>query len=476
MTKKFDIEELLKTSLTDENQQVPPDLFLKIDKRIIKKKKKRRLLRFLFWSGMIIMLVYSILLIRESFNTNSIGFETEKKQYSKNKNDSGNIKFTDDHNRSFTGANDNKKNEHKESTESANYDQEFKVAPDYSLYNDESLIESENKPELLNDSGLSSGESNDDDMEFANIDNSGLNTPSIKIIKRSGIGRSDNKALNYSFTTDDDKSKKVIHMESIFTDKVAGSMDSIILPYREVIAADNSNKSLTSEQKVNREKRKNSIVVYSGPVFYDIAVFKPYFVSGVLSNQSFQSGGFEIGVNYSRNFSNRLKFSLSGIYNQKRSGFTYDLLIGEEDYFNLYQNNILIPIDKLDSPNSCNCFLAEDVELNYQIQMMLFSAGLGFELFESEKVSLETNIDIATNLQSKFINNSNKVVKFVNSKTETFNAVRLKLGINFGYRINNRFLIYASPAYSVYYTNSSKSMFVQPLREIILPVGLSIEF
>ena len=143
--------------------------------------------------------------------------------------------------------------------------------------------------------------------------------------------------------------------------------------------------------------------------------------------------GFQIGLGGFYRITDRFELSLNGNYGQRTTQFNYDLMISESDYFTLYQNDIAIPLENLDDPSTCNCFLAEDASLNYSINTVAISLGASFDLIKKPKYSFGPQVEFGTIASTKFTNSQNSVVSFAPELKERFIGSILGLGLNLNY-------------------------------------------
>ncbi len=234
--------------------------------------------------------------------------------------------------------------------------------------------------------------------------------------------------------------------------------------------------SETSQLKDNNFQSHWALTVFGGPNIYTISVFKPYFTSGLLSQQIFKSKGFEFGMGAEYKLNKHIRFSSVLSYNSKQSEFKHDLVITESDYLSNYQNNILIPVSNLDNSDNCNCFLAEDASLNYKVSSLNISVGSHFKLYETKRFDILMNLNVSTNFITTFKEISSTVIDFGGDVSDNFNSIRLGGGFIFDIKLNKRITLGLSPTY--FMTNYSKDtkIHAEILKEVVIPIRFKINF
>ncbi len=219
---------------------------------------------------------------------------------------------------------------------------------------------------------------------------------------------------------------------------------------------------------------KMGIIAYGGPTLYEIVVFKPYFEAGQLTANTGASRGVEFGLGVYRKLSARLEAQLMVNYNQKQTQFQANLMVSQADYFDLYLQNEPIPLENLDDPNSCNCFLVEDASLNYQINTFKLSLGGEFYWLNRQKLKLSSQFNISGNLSTTFNGNSNGVVAFPTTASEQFSTVGFLFGTGVSYQLSKKIQLGIMPSYR-FVAVSSTSFIATPFFEFMLPVRVKFD-
>jgi hypothetical protein len=228
------------------------------------------------------------------------------------------------------------------------------------------------------------------------------------------------------------------------------------------------------EETMKKAKLFNAYI-YGGPSWFNMAVFKPYFISGDLSSRSFQSSGYDFGIGLEKKF-NRFGIALEGAYDFKQSQFEYDLMISEEDYFELYENNEFIPLEQLDDPSSCDCFLAEDAALNYSISTLSGSIGLTYVILKRSKWQLTSAFHFGTDFSTRFRQNSQAVISFPDNLNEQFNSLRLQSRIGLNYQLTPYLSMGIMPEYLFIRPSKNHGIYAKSIHRLTLPLRLSFHF
>jgi hypothetical protein len=218
-----------------------------------------------------------------------------------------------------------------------------------------------------------------------------------------------------------------------------------------------------------------SVHLYGGPSFYDIAVFKDYFVSGALSKRTFASSGFEAGAGVHYNFTDRFGVYGGFAFNRKKSTFTYDVVVTESDYFTLLEQGQKIPLANLADDGSGSCFLAENAGADYTLTSFLLSAGATYKFLEVGKLSAYADLRFSANLQSSLQLTRMEVLDFAQQKKERFSYFQPGIGFTLSYEISKRFSVGLSPSYSVQ-TGQKESSVYKKLNELVVPVSVGVHF
>lgn len=229
----------------------------------------------------------------------------------------------------------------------------------------------------------------------------------------------------------------------------------------------------TSTPDFNSKKSPFGLLVYGGYMAYEQSVFKSYFTSGMLSQVDFTSSGFEFGLGAYYRIKERFEISLIGNYGQRQTSFSYDLVISENDFFQFYENNTAIPLENLDDPNSCNCFLAENASLDYVTTTIAISLGGSYDLIKKPKYSFGPHLEFSAVASTNFKNNKSTVISFSSELKERFTGSILGMGINFNYQINQRIQLGLAPRYRFQFVQKS-SIYAENVRMLFVPIQLKI--
>lgn len=251
--------------------------------------------------------------------------------------------------------------------------------------------------------------------------------------------------------------------------------DSTSIPVEDLVIGQDSIPSIDSTDVPDLKTNTFGLLAYGGYMAFDQAVFKPYFSSGLLSQVDFPSIGSEYGLGAYYRFKNRFEFSLIGSYGQRNSNFNYDLMISESDFFNLYENDQEIPLENLDDPTSCNCFLAQGARLDYSIQTVAISLNASFDLIKKPKYSFGPLLGFGTVVNSKFSNNSSSIISFSPELKERFASSILRMGLSFHYQLTPKMQVGIAPNFNLQFTKKS-SIYAKDSRLFLVPLQLKWAF
>lgn len=220
-------------------------------------------------------------------------------------------------------------------------------------------------------------------------------------------------------------------------------------------------------------------IVYGGPSFFEMALFKDYFVSGDLSNRSFAASGMEAGIGaYLRK--NRFGWYLNLGYNRKQASFQYDVAITEDDYFDYIGEDMpmpdpaaTIPFENISDNGANSCFLAEDFTASYTITSWQFSLGGTMEFLRWRKFSLGGDLRFGLNLGSKLELKEWTTFSTPDYEKERFSAFRPAGGLWIWCQLSRRFAIGLTPMYSWQFQRKS-SFTAGTTKELILPLAIRI--
>lgn len=459
----FDIEELLKTHLSDGQQRSKEDLFPKIEEKLLKRKRKRRFLWIFFWVG----LGAGLLTAGTFFYKSEEACECEERSKGKmEKSEWGS-----------ENRNDSKiHGQRKQEEHGKDVDSQVKtISEKKSIENQEEL-----EPETIGNVRMNQGRGGIRSNESGGLD----------VVAQSFMDKQSNMLALAEMPNEKLKSRGDDSLSSDLVGTIEGndarSKDSIMKSTEELndsttvdlpALAIEKQDSLILVDTINPEKNKPrfAFFVHGGATMYDMAVFKPYFTSGVLSNRSFKSIGWEITVGGAKRLGDHFDLQFSLNYNQKNTQFSYDLLVGEEEYMNLQIENQPIALEQLDQENSCNCFLAKGASLEYGVSTVSLMTGIDYRPFLWEKIRLSTSLHFGTNALTSFKNMKQQVVEFPSQKREFFSTFSMRLGCTVGYSIRENLSINLYPGYTISLAGRS-DLYARNIRELALPIGVRVEF
>ncbi len=527
MSEDFDIEEQLREHLLNASEPSPPDLFAQIEAQIEGKEKRKKRFFIWFWFGAGLAIIATGILLATSKgitvdnNTASINetcndtinnlavepslnnendillvesetniiepapnnnIETENNTVSTNVNTNINPENNTENNSVATD--DLNSNENIVSNETGGNDTQLEnqslntTSPNNSFATN-ALVETNSDSTIATDDDptINTGIQNDIDTSLAL-----LNTPTVETtVQDTTHPIADSNSLTTTNLNNENTDSTLVQSSRIddnsdttlIVDQTA--MDTATTITENQLTALDSIPSIDSTTTPTEEPKpsKFGLLAYGGYMAFDQAVFKSYFTSGSLSQVAFPSNGFEIGLGGYYRLKNRFEFSLAASYGQRHTNFNYNLMIGESDFFNLYENDTEIPLENLDDPNSCNCFLAEDANLDYSISTLALSFTGSFDLIKKTKFSFGPLVGIGLVANTKFTNIGSTVIAFSPELKERFTGSILKLGVNFHYQVTPKLQVGTVPSFNFQFANKS-TIYARNSRLLLLPLQFKI--
>ena len=479
MSEEFDIEELLQLHLSDEQETVPEDLFPAIDATILARQKRKKR-RFIWWwlLGGIGLFSFGILIGTQASEAcqcdnggmNGKALHPYIQQLHRNA-PRKNVDITLEELTLFTQQNgatglqtpqeNSNKHESNNPTHSANF-QLLETTKDFTTIQPQQPTGFTQKSDptvaTISPTKTDAKGTNLVEDQFPTKSDHNVET-AIRIDSSNNSTQTDLLAANHE-------------MDTLLS--IPDSVKKIPLALAGIPFSPIPNPPITVPQS-SLKNSKLGLMAYTGPSFYNLSLFKPYFESGQLSNSEMQTGSFEAGFGLYRKLSDRFRLQVFADYSSKKSGFTYDLMVGESDYFDFYLQDEPIPLENLDDPNSCNCFLVEDVNLDYQISVINLNLGAAFTWFKLSRFKLNSTLNIGSNLLTSYKGNNLQVVDFPSANSERFNTFRLNFGTGISYQVVKQMEIGLQPSFSFVRLNES-AFFAQSYHEFIVPFHLWFSF
>lgn len=451
---ELDIEKLVKVHLSDASEQVPENLFEQIEATILKNEKKKK--RFLFWwwilGGLGILLLGIVIgnyIATCNCQTKYIELKAknhlQKKQYF---HESKKI------NTAYSFQEIQQKNNFYSTQESNQSNQSNQLTANLTVFSNQN--KSDIKLNIPTDSSQQT------------YTNTTLHQPLNKSLNALDFSEKKEQAIDFSSPSNTPlNSTSNVDIETLrFLTQIPCYIPTIPNLPDNQFALEKTKKITTS---------KTGFIVYAGPVLYKNSLFKPYFKSGQLAANPINSEGIEYGLGLYRNLSQKVSFNVFLTHSIKKSGFTYNIMVGENDYFDLYLNDEAIPLENLDNPNSCNCFLIKDVKLNYKISTYSLKIGGEFNWTNWNKFRLKSQFNVGSNIRTTFTKSNSNGVIFPEKTTEIFNSIRFSLGTGISYQLLRQLEVGIIPFYTI---NKAKvtSIFSKATHEIIIPFQLKFSF
>ena len=223
-------------------------------------------------------------------------------------------------------------------------------------------------------------------------------------------------------------------------------------------------------------ERKFTLSLYGGASLFDMAVFKDYLRSGQLSDRSFQSSGFEAGMQFSYQLTRKFGLYTGVAFNRKTTSFRYNLAISESDYFTVVLPGQLLPIAAISDNATGDCFLAEHVTANYQVNSWLLSLGTTYQVIRWKKLTLGIDLRFSMNLYSGLDLKKLEVIEVGDYAAERFNYIKPGAGLRIDYALNERLSVGLAPIYSLQFSGDNNSFYAGNVKELVIPVRVRIAF
>lgn len=477
MSGEFDIEELLKTHLRDEKEVPPVGLFEAIDAQIIGEKKRKKRFFWWFWFGFGSCSVIALLLIGRIFlNTHQLEVQLSKEYFRSNHIVVSSISAIP------------RQNSNANKTDASTQ----RTARDSSHGTNEQNILQLSNSKINSNTGDQSGRANTSIKQGPKKQNKNSGTSAdmhapqstkTDVKSKTDLNKQKTELKDNEWITGDyAKSEEPLASDSLISKNnsdtlvLAEAVDSSFIANQIEPCNDSIIDSIKQiPPRVEQKESKYGLLIYGGPTLFDIAVFKPYFSSGALSKTSFTSSGYEIGFGFYRQIKQRFVLQVFANYSALKSQFTYDLMISEEDFFYLYESGTPIPLENLDNPESCNCFLAEDAALSYKISNFSFNLGSSYQIIQRPKFILGPALAFTGVLSTKFINKASNTVSFPINLSEKFMSYRLEFGLGFYYKFTDHLQLGFTPSYGIQF-NTKSSVYAKNLNRILLPLSLKFAF
>ena len=254
----------------------------------------------------------------------------------------------------------------------------------------------------------------------------------------------------------------------------ADSISKKDLSYTEILALVERDFSKNPDKmEENTHNSLFSLGIYGGPSLYNTATFKDYFSSGQLSNRTFASSGFELGLQARFKIGNRFRIYAGLAFNQKQTQFNYNLAITEADYFTYLVNGEKVPLANIRDDGTNSCFLAKDVLVRYQIQSTLLSLGTQFEFLKMGRFSAAADLRLSCNIYSSLKLKETKVLDIQKPDSESFSYFQPGAGLLLNYEINSWISVGLSPFFGKqFYLKQSSSV---KMDELVIPVTISFQ-
>lgn len=224
------------------------------------------------------------------------------------------------------------------------------------------------------------------------------------------------------------------------------------------------------------ETAKWSIYFSGGYSSFDMAVFKPEFRSGALSNRTFKSGGsdFKLGGRY--DLTEKITLGLALNYNWKNTRFNYAVRTDDQGYFEHIIKGNPLPVEEInDDDQSCNCYLIEDVSLQYGIQTLFTDLTAQFYFLKTAKLEVAGGVSVGTDLTTR-LRIKGVTPLAVQNRQASFSVLKAGLGIEANYKIGNRLGVVLRPDYQFIVPVKDHPFYSQRINEMILSAGLLYKF
>jgi len=242
-----------------------------------------------------------------------------------------------------------------------------------------------------------------------------------------------------------------------------------------VFPAERIEHAVNAVPELQKRDTRFTLSIYGGSSMYDVAVIKPYFTSGQLSNRTFTSTGYEAGAGFAYKAGKRLEIYAGVAFNEKRTSFNYNLAITESDFFERYVHGEMIPLKNINDDGVNSCFLAKDVAADYGITSWLLSIGGTYRIFTQKKFTASLDLRFSTNVKNSLEIKNFTVLELPEYAPEHFNRMKLGGGLRISYQFHRHFSAGLAPMYAIQ-LDGKESFFAGRMQELIIPVTFSYHF
>lgn len=303
-------------------------------------------------------------------------------------------------------------------------------------------------------------------------------------LRRASTARDENKGGWLTHSKVENSNPSVSQNDSIKSSKPVTPTDpnpksdkqpSHELSYEEILALVKKDFSKRPDElPENKRKSFLSLGIYGGPSLYNTATFKDYFTSGQLSNRTFASSGFELGLQARFKVSDRFKIYTGLAFNQKQTQFSYNIAITQADYFTYVVNGTKVPLENIHDDGMNSCFLANNVTARYQIQSVLISFGTSFEFLRIGKFSAAADLRLSGNIHSSLKLKEMQVLNIEQPQSEKFSYLQPGAGLLLNFRLNPRISFGLNPFFSKQFY--LKKSFSRKMDELVIPFSMTFNF
>ena len=178
-----------------------------------------------------------------------------------------------------------------------------------------------------------------------------------------------------------------------------------------------------TKKKGELEHSPWSISFSSNYLLFDIRVLNNGFRSGVLSNRTFKSTGFEQMFRVNYDVKERFKIGFQVALNTKNSQFDYAVLANVND-FNQYKNQGMLPSERLatEHQEACDLFYFESVKMKYTLQTINTGLNIQYLLVDKEKkIQLWNSVEVNSAVLSDMKVRSSNILALPQTTRSSFN-------------------------------------------------------
>ena len=195
---------------------------------------------------------------------------------------------------------------------------------------------------------------------------------------------------------------------------------------------------------------------------------------GAISEDAFESRGYNFNVEAGYEFNRWLKPILGFNYNIKNAEFTYSALYDDHGWLTRNINGQILSIDEInDTDYLCNKHVLTDINSQFQITSVSLTVGNKMNVMQLGKFGLDLDLKYSLDINSKTRLDQMTQVDVSNYLTTSLNS-RFVCALNFNLIMNNRLKLLLYPEYIQRKNIARRELYQGNYHELIVSAGLRI--